>query len=228
MNGVRSERVAYAAPFLVFFAFLFLETVVRKIGEGYAHWALSQPRYWIFPVQTAVCAALLWRLRSRITLRPLAGFGFAAIIGLLTLAVWISPQVIFKAAPRYDGFDPYFFGSTGWPFWGTLAARLFRMVVVVPFVEEIFWRGFLLRFLVREDFATVPFGTFTWRSFLISIAGFCAVHSMADWPAAIVTGALFNLVAYRTRSLAACVLTHAITNLLLAIYILRTGQWGFW
>jgi hypothetical protein len=102
------------------------------------------------------------------------------------------------------------------------------MVVVVPFVEEIFWRGFLLRFLVREDFATVPFGTFAWRSFLISIAGFCAVHSMADWPAAIITGALFNLVAYRTRSLAACVLTHAITNLVLAIYILRTGQWGFW
>jgi membrane protease YdiL (CAAX protease family) len=51
---------------------------------------------------------------------------------------------------------------------------------------------------------------------------------MADWPAAIITGALFNLVAYRTRSLAACVLTHAITNLVLAIYILRTGQWGFW
>ncbi len=228
MNGVRSERVAYAAPFLVFFAFLFLDAVVRKLGEGYAYWALSQPRYWIFPLQTAVCAVLLWRLRRRVELRPIAGFGFASLVGFLSLAVWIAPQVIFKTAPRIDGFDPYFFGSSGWPFWGTLAARLFRMIVVVPFVEEIFWRGFLLRFLVREDFASVPFGTFTWRSFLISIAGFCAIHKSEDWPAAIVTGALFNLVAYRTRSLAACVLTHAVTNLVLAIYILRTGQWGFW
>lgn len=228
MNGVRSERVAYAAPFLIFFAFLLLEAAVKKVGEGYSHWALAQPRYWVFPLQAAVCAAHLWTLRRRVQFRPIVGFGFATLIALLALAVWISPQVIFKAAPRNDGFDPYFFGSSGWAFWGTLIARLFRMVVVVPFVEEIFWRGFLLRFLVREDFSSVPFGTFTWRSFLISIAGFCAVHAPSDWPAAIVTGALFNLVAYRTRSLAACIFTHAVTNLVLAIYILRTGQWGFW
>ena len=77
-------------------------------------------------------------------------------------------------------------------------------------------------------FASVPFGTFTWRSFLISSLAFCAEHQPSDWAAAVLTGALFNLVAYRTRSLAACVLTHAVTNLALAFYILRTGQWGFW
>ena len=229
MNGdVRSDRVAYAAPFLVFFAFIFLDAAVQKFSDGYAHWALSQPRYWIFPLQTFVCAALLWRLRRRFDLRPLAGFGFATFIGLLSLAVWVSPQALFKVAPRTDGFDPNFFAASGWPYWSSLSVRLFRMAVVVPFAEELFWRGFLLRYLVREDFASVPFGTFTWRSFLISIAGFCAIHAQADWPAAIVTGALFNLVAYRTRSLAACVVTHAVTNLALAGYILRTGQWGFW
>ena len=53
-------------------------------------------------------------------------------------------------------------------------------------------------------------------------------HAPADWPAALLTGALFNLVALRTRSLSACVITHAVTNLLLGLYILRTGQLGFW
>ncbi len=53
-------------------------------------------------------------------------------------------------------------------------------------------------------------------------------HSRPDWPAALVTGALLNLVAYRTRSLGACVLAHAVANLLLGLYVLRTGQWGFW
>ncbi|MEO6740042.1 MAG: CAAX prenyl protease-related protein [Chthoniobacteraceae bacterium] len=228
MNGVRPDRVAYLGPFVVFLAFLFLDGAVTKIGDGYAYWAFAHPKYWIFPLQTFVCAALLWRLRRRFELRPLAGFGFATLIGLIALAVWISPQALFGAAPRTDGFEPHFFAASGWPYWTNLTLRLLRMVIIVPFVEELFWRGFLLRFLVREDFADVPFGTFTWRSFLITIIGFCSIHERPDWPAALLTGALFNLVAYRTRSLAACVLTHAVTNLALGIYILRTEQWGFW
>jgi CAAX prenyl protease-like protein len=228
MIGVRSDRTAYLAPFLVFIAFLFLEGTVKKVGEGYAHWAFAEPRYWIIPLQTVVCSVLLWKLRSRITLRPLAGFGFATLVGLLSLVVWISPQAFFGFPPRTEGFRPDFFGTTGWPYWSVLIIRLFRMTVVVAFVEEIFWRGFLLRFLVHENFAEVPFGTFTWRSFLISSFAFCLEHEQSDWPVAIITGALFNIVAYRTRSLAACILTHAVTNLALAIFILRTGQWGFW
>jgi uncharacterized protein len=81
---------------------------------------------------------------------------------------------------------------------------------------------------VSEDFQKVPFGTFTWKSFSIVSVAFCFEHQMADWPAALITSVLFNLVAIRTRSLSACVFAHAVTNLGLGIYILRTGQNGFW
>jgi len=53
-------------------------------------------------------------------------------------------------------------------------------------------------------------------------------HSAPDWPAAIVAGLLYNMLAYRTKSLSSCVLAHALTNALLAAYILHTKQWGFW
>jgi len=240
MNAERSVGVAYLAPFFLFLGFLMLVEGVKTIGEGYSHWALAQPSYWVFPIQTIVCGALVWKLSPRIEFRPLTGFGFATIIGLLALVIWVLPQEVFGPQAlfgkqsllvlpaRTDGFDPYVFGTTGWPCWTTLILRLIRMSVVVPLVEEIFWRGFLLRFLVNEDFARVPFGTFTWRSFLIGSFAFALEHNSIDWVVAIITGALFNLVAYRTRSLAACVLTHAVTNLALAFYILRTGQWGFW
>ena len=158
----------------------------------------------------------------------MAGFGFATLVGIIALGIWVAPQAVFGFDLRKKGFDPGFFAEDGWPYWANLTVRLIRMGVVVPFVEEIFWRGFLLRFLVREDFTAVPFGTFTWRSFIISSLAFCLEHQTQDWPAAVLTGALFNLVAYRTRSLAACIFTHAVTNLALAIYILRTDQWGFW
>ena len=228
MNRDQSDWGAYLGPFFAFLAFLLLVDVVKSIGSGCAHWGWDDPKYWVYPVQTAVCGAFLWRVRRRIEFRPLRGFGFAAFIGLISLVVWIAPQAFFGAAPRTEGFNPAFFGESGWPYWANVTCRLFRMTVVVAFVEEIFWRGFLLRFLVDDDFQSVPFGTFTWRSFLISSAAFCIEHQMPDWPAAFLTGALFNLVAYRTRSLAACVFTHAVTNFVLGLWILRTGQWGFW
>ncbi len=101
-------------------------------------------------------------------------------------------------------------------------------MVVVPLLEEIFWRGFLLRYLVRDDFAKVQLGTFTpWSFGLVTLLFGCA-HWGPDFGPAIITGALYNGVAYYTRSLSCCVFAHALTNMLLGAYIIKTGQWGFW
>lgn len=228
MIGSDSHERAYLGPFFVFLVFLLLVDVVARLGDGYSHWMLAAPRYWIFPLQTAVCAVLLWRWRQHYTFRPFHGWLTALAIGAGALILWIAPQCWFGAAPRMEGFDPGYFGAGGAAYTINLTLRITRMVIIVPLVEEIFWRGWLLRYLINDDFQKVPFGAFTWKSFLISSAAFCIEHQMADWPAAILTGAAFNLVAYRTKSLAACVLTHAVTNAGLAIYILQTRQWGFW
>ena len=222
------QQRAYFAPFLAFLAFLLLRDIVAGLAGTHSAWALAAPQYWIFPLQTAVCGALIWRCRRHYEFRPLTGIATAVAAGLLAFGIWVSPQAIFHFPPRLDGFQPGFFGESGWPHAATLTFRLARMIIVVPLVEEIFWRGFLLRYFVNQDFGKVPFGTFAWRSFFITTFAFCLVHRLADWPAAAFTGALYNLVAYRTRSLFACVLTHAVTNLALAGYILLTRQWGFW
>jgi CAAX prenyl protease-like protein len=228
MFGATPTERAYFAPFLAFFAVFGLGSVIPHFFDGTAFWMVSSPSYWVYPLQTAVCTAFLihgWRAYQwQLPRKPF----FAIAIGILALFLWIAPQQWMAKAPRLEGFDPAFFGSSGWPYAANLGLRFFRLVVVVPLVEEIFWRGFLLRYLVREDFLKVPMGSFTWPSFAIVTAGFVLEHQFADWPAAVITGVLFNLVAYRTRSLSACVLTHAVTNALLGIYILRTGQWGFW
>jgi uncharacterized protein len=222
----RSER-ANLAPFVAFMGILAFGEVGAHLFGGRAFWMASAPRYWVFPLQTIVCAALLIRgwpwFQIRAPTRPV----FTLAIAGLVFAVWISPQALFGYPPRLDGFDPAFFGNE-WPYWVNLGLRGLRLVVVVPLMEEIFWRGFLLRYLIRERFEEVPFGTFSAFSFAVVTLGFCFEHMGSDWPAALITGALYNLVAYRTRSLGSCVLAHAVTNLLLGIYILRTGQWGFW
>jgi uncharacterized protein len=228
MIGATISERAYFAPFLAFFAVLGMGLVTEKIFDGLAFWAVSAPNYWVFPLQTAVCSAVLIRYRQWYPLTLPRGTAVATAIGVLAFLIWIAPQEWLGQPRRLEGFDPRFFGESGWPYILNLGLRIIRLVIVIPLVEEIFWRGFLLRYLVDNDFTTVRMGTFTWTSFTVVTIGFVLEHSPADWAAAALTGALYNLVAYRTQSLSACVLTHAVTNALLGWYVLRTGQWGFW
>ena len=222
-----NSLVAHVSPFFIFLSLLGLVPLLNEPGGPF--WR-AHPEFWVFPLQTVVCGALMIWWRRFYQFRPctLAVLAIGAVAGSIAFAAWISPQWLFGSAPRFDGFNPTLLADApGWRA-ATIAARLVRLVVVVPFLEEIFWRGFALRYLIREDFTNVPMGTFTWLSFGVVSVAFMLEHAVVDWPAALVTGVLFNVVAYRTRSLGACVATHAVANLLLGAYILRTGQWGFW
>ena len=214
---VTSSQKAYVTPFV---AFLLMLCAVDLTG--------GMATYWVYPAQTILCGALLMFFWSRYPIKAPVKLGFTLSIAVIVLLVWISPQEVLGYPRRLDGFDPTRFEGNPPVYLASLALRFVRLVIVAPLVEEVFWRGFLLRYLIREDFESVPFGTFKWTSFLVVTAGFCLEHSPADRPAALITGVLFNLVAYRTRSLSSCVIVHAATNLLLGIYIVCTGQWGFW
>jgi CAAX prenyl protease-like protein len=223
----RRALVAYTAPFVLFMAGLAAVSAAEAAGVTTFAGVPLPPMYWIYPIQTAVSAgALLWfrdayDFSGTTTLKLLVGLA----AGLLVFGIWVAPQELFHRAVRTEGFDPSIVpGLMPW----MLAARFMRLVIVVPLVEEIFWRGFLLRYLVREDFTAIPFGSCSRFSFWAVVVAFTAVHAPADWPAAFVTGILFNLVAVRTRSLAACVTAHAVANLALGLYICATKQWGFW
>jgi len=221
----RRKLLAFTAPMVVFLLLLVLRDALRTIGGAF--WVTSA-EYWIYPAQTILCGGLVfWFWREYDLQRPLR-IGFGVAVGLLVFVLWISPQALFGFSPRNTGFDPTIFADQISLYWATILFRFLRLVVVVPLVEEIFWRGFLLRFLVEEDFERVPFGKFSWLSFAIVTLAFGCSHPRPDWPAAMVTGMLYNWAAYRTKSLSTCVLTHAITNLLLGLWIMKSGQWGFW
>jgi CAAX prenyl protease-like protein len=229
MFGATTQEKAYIGPFAVFMGFLLLAELVAKPFDGMVgSWWLTEPKFWVFPLQTAVCGWLLYRGWKYYELGAPQGSGWWIGIGVLVLLLWIAPQQWLGAPKRYDGFNPTYFGESSWGCYVSVVLRFVRLVIVVPLLEEIFWRGFLLRYRLDRSFTEVPFGSFSWLSFAIVTAGFTVVHLPEDRIAAAATGMLYNFVAYRTRSLSACVLAHALTNLLLGIYIMRTGQWGFW
>lgn len=221
---------AYVGPFALFIILQSLPGLVKSPSPA-TPWWLRSPEFWVYPLQTFACAGMMVRYRREYprALSPLAAL-IGLAVGSLVFMLWISPQAFFHFAPRVkDGFDPTpLLASNHSAYLLTVTLRFVRLAVVVPWLEEIFWRGFLLRFLIREDFPSLPFGSWTALSFWAVVIGFTFEHTRPDWLAAFVTGIFYNLVAVRTRSLPACVLAHALTNALLGGYVMATHQWGFW
>ena len=225
MQSHRRKLIAHVLPMVLFLTLLALCQLVTAHGHVFV---LRHAEFWVYPAQTILCGALLLCFREHYAFRGLKNVGFTILIAFAVFVLWIAPQQFLNFAPRTIGFDPEILGNNPALYWFTISFRFFRLVIVVPVMEEIFWRSFLLRFVIDEHFERVSFGKFTWPSFAIVALAFTFSHSRADWLAAFVAGALYNVVAYRSRSLASCVLAHAVTNLLLGFWIMQTQQWGFW
>jgi len=219
---------AYIAPFGIFLGLIALGSGIHLLFPTSQALLLAKPEYWIYPLQTIVCGGALIVFWKQYTFAPLRPWFAGVMAGVLSLVIWVSPQMFFRQPLRFDGFNPEAFGTEGAIYGLTVLSRFARLVIIVPLLEEIFWRGFLLRYFVKEDFTKVAFGTYTHLSFFIVAVLFAAEHSRPDWIPAVLTGLLFNAVAVRTKSLFACVMAHAVTNFGLGLYIMATRQWGFW
>jgi uncharacterized protein len=186
--------------------------------------------YWIYPVKAASVGAALIFFRKHYQEIRLSDLGkpvFTAaslLAGLGIFWLWINMDWSFGTLSTPAGFNPNVFD--GPTIMGMMVVRLAGAVLVVPIMEELFWRSFLLRYIIANDFSRVPIGTFSWASFLITVVLFGLEHHY--FLAGMMAGAIFNLLLYYTKSISQCILAHAVANLALGIYVLQTGQWHFW
>lgn len=111
--------------------------------------------------------------------------------------------------------------ATSW-----LVARILGSVVVVPIAEELAFRGYLLRRLIHADFITVSPKRFTWVSFLVSSAAFGLLHDR--WLAGTLAGMVYAGAQYKSGRITDAIVAHAVTNGLIAAYVLAFGAWTFW
>ncbi|MGH9655228.1 MAG: CAAX prenyl protease-related protein, partial [Bryobacteraceae bacterium] len=108
-----------------------------------------------------------------------------------------------------------------------LGWRTARAVIIVPVVEELFWRAWLMRWLIDAKFERVPLGTFAPFAFWATAVLFASEHG-PYWDVGLITGVIYNAWMVRSKSVADCVLMHAVTNGLLSAYIMSTAQWQYW
>ena len=163
--------------------------------------------------------------------KPLASI----LIGVGVFVVWVAPDVI---APWWHHIFLFDNAVTGHPAGNTPPASqhdpvflIFRIaisVIAVPILEELFWRGWLMRWLVdSRDFERVPLGTFAPAAFWITALLFASEHG-SFWDVGLAAGIIYNWWMVRTRNLWDCILAHAVTNGILAAYVIGAGQWQYW
>lgn len=135
------------------------------------------------------------------------------------LPEWLQPE------PR-AAFNPFQDIASSLGQWSFIAIRILGMAVLVPVAEEIFWRGFLLRWVISPNWQEVEIGSYSFKSFCWIVALFTLAHP--EWFAAIIYCSLLNLLLYWKRDLWNCIVAHGVSNLILAIYVLATGTWQLW
>lgn len=192
-------------------------------------WGLD-PR-WLYALTLPVVGGLLllwWREYGELQAanRPSWGEGLASVaIGAGVFAAWIhldAPWMqVGEAAAR---FVPL--GAQGELIWPLVAVRWLGAALVVPVMEELFWRSFLMRWVDNPDFEQVSPQTASIKAIALSTFAFTLAHTL--WLGAIVAGLAYAWLYKRTGSLWAPVVAHAVTNGVLGIWVVVWGQWAFW
>lgn len=218
MSVGRNATVAYVAPFLTYVVMF----------------AIPLPPQLLHPIRFVIVLAVIlllsWPFFSLKPSHTLASIG----IGIAVFLIWIAPDLLFgyrhfwlfensllgrvtsslSPALRHD----YFF----------LTIRVLSSMALVPILEELFWRGWLMRWLINNrDFLKVPLGTYQAAAFWIVAVLFASEHGVY-WEVGLLAGIIYNWWIIRTKNLADCILAHAVTNGVLAVYVLSSGQWQYW
>jgi len=222
---------ACVVPFVVFSAVGLLSPT--RSGDGLAG-ALGIPFaayplvYSLQIVATLLAVARLWTPIRRWLGRPT---WWPPLVGLTLVVPWIVLASMQREAgwasasggrAAFHPFADLAAGSGG--SWAFLVIRAIGLIAVVPLIEELFLRGFLMRYVIREDFWTVPFGMLT-----LPAVGACLFYAAASHPSECVAAvgwfAVVTGIAAATRRPIDTILAHAMTNLALGAYVLFTANW---
>lgn len=225
LPAIAPDTLARALPFAAFIALLALDPWCAKLLAGFI-----DPR-WSYGLRVLAATLLLlaflprYRELAPATLPGARQCAEAFIVGLAVLGVWLLfDDGVFTTGSGRSGFDPR--AEDGSILWPLALLRLAGAALVVPLIEELFWRSFLMRWLEDADYLALAPAAVGLRALLLSSVMFGFEHS--QWMAGIVAGLAFGWLYRRHGRLWSAVLAHATTNAGLGLWVLHSGSWRFW
>jgi CAAX prenyl protease-like protein len=216
------SSLPWVLPFAVFLALLALKDWLAPLGR------------WEYPLRVVILTAVLWIFsRHVISFRTRYTVGSIAV-GLAVFAIWIGPDLLFPGYRSHWLFQNSITGTISSSINAAhlsdpmvLVFRSIRAIVLVAIIEELFWRGWLMRWIIDSEFWRVPLGAWSARAFWITAVLFASEHG-PYWDVGLITGMIYNWWMIRTKSLGDCILMHGVTNAALSGYVIAAGKWEYW
>lgn len=221
-----SDFWAYLLPMATFMVFTWLGT------QG-ASW--YPPSYVAKTIIVAILLVLLWPKYTKVRWDY---WWMGIVVGVIGVVQWVGMEKLLMSQSwlfwtrmsstiEADAFKPFEHFSSPEAAWSFIAIRWAGASLVVPFMEELFWRDFLWRSIAApNDFKLAEVGEFDRSAFWLVPLFFSLVH--VQWLTAIVWALMIAVLLVRTKSLGACIIAHGTTNFLLGLYVLITHEWFFW
>jgi hypothetical protein len=218
----RWPSLPYVLPFASFMAFLAI--------QNYA----SLPPSIDYPVRVVVLSVILFVFSRHVIDLRSSHLLASVLLGVAVFVIWIGPDLLIPGYRQHWLFQNAILGRIGTPVAEpvltapvVLWTRIFRAVVLVPIIEELFWRAWLMRWLISPRFEQIKLGAYAPMAFWITAALFASEHG-PYWDVGLITGVIYNWWMVRTRSLGDCILVHAVTNACLCGYVVATKHWEYW
>lgn len=208
-----NPTAAYLIPFLAILA------------TGMLARAASSDFEWLYGLRFAAAATALWVFRDRLQTLSWQMSWMGAATGVAVFALWLAFDR-WQGTPSAGMPLPLANAAASWKI-GWITLRALAAIITVPLAEELAFRGFLMRRIGNADFETVPLHSASWTGALCSSVAFGLLHG-DRWIAGILAGLAFAAVARKTNRIGEAVLAHAVTNALLAVWVLSLGQWQYW
>ena len=212
-------------PFALFMALLTLR------GQWQPAWAPGFDARWLYAAQALLPALLLlwcWREYGEFDRqnRPTAAEAALAVaVGAVVFGLWIHLDAPWmQLGTPTASFLPVDAG--GALIWLLVALRLIGAALLVPVMEELFWRSFLMRWIDQPQFQAVEPARVGLKAIVLSTFIFMLAHTL--WLAAILAGLAYAFIYRHSDKLWCAVIAHAVTNGVLGIWVVYTGRWQFW
>lgn len=220
-KGAVRQAIPWTLPFLTF-----LVVFVARPPIG-----LPEPVDTV--VRLAVVALVVVLVSRPLWPRQIRSPGASVGVGVAVFILWVAPDILLPGYRDLALFQNDLVGRVASSMpeaYRTdpllLALRFLRAAVLVPVVEELFWRGWLPRWIISPSLDRVPLGTFTPMAFWATAILFALEHG-SFWDVGLVAGVVYNAWMWRTRSLGDLILCHGVTNACLVGYVLMTDRWQY-
>lgn len=234
-SGFNSPEVPRVLPFAVY---LLIPALGAKL--------VPNPEYWLYAAKVVLVAGLIWWLRPRLTEMKLSFSWMAVGVGVGIAVLW---ELISRHVPGLERIYDYArhtltgsalpaekppepwnplsvfpnFPALAYAF---VAVRVLGRSLLVPLIEEVFYRSFVYRYFIQPNFESIPLGTRHLTAWLVTSTLFAVVHPN-QWLAGFVCGLAYQWLVFRSGRLGDAILAHSITNGLLSAWVIHQGTWDF-